>query len=171
MLCIASALKRIGVRWASQNAAISSNGEVFFKALKLTNDTDGVQMLSSHPDSLPDVSFIINLESTAHYGDNLVRYLANDGHKGYVISPIQTSTLRKNNIRKTKTDKVDTYIIAKALLLQQSHRFVTVDEIHLMFFKALGRFRQKSLNQHIRLKIQLKTYIDQTFSEIRRHSS
>lgn len=28
-----------------------------------------------------------------------------------VISPIQTSTMRKNNIRKTKTDKVDTLVI------------------------------------------------------------
>ena len=159
----------VGIDVAKLNhfaSAISSDGEVLFEPFKFTNDADGFQLLSSHLDSLPDDSFIIGLESTAHYGDNLVRFLVNEGHKVCVINPIQTSTLRKNNIRKTKTDKVDTYIIAKALMLQQSHRFVTVDDINLMDLKALGRFRQKSLKQRTRLKIQLKTYVDQTFPEL-----
>ena len=159
----------VGIDIAKLNhfaSAISSDGEELIKPFKFTNDADGFQLLSSHLDSLPDDSFIIGLESTAHYGDNLVRYLVNNGHKVCVINPIQTSTLRKNNIRKTKTDKVDTYIIAKALMLQQSHRFVTVDDINLMDLKALGRFRQKSLKQRTRLKIQLKTYVDQTFPEL-----
>ena len=159
----------VGIDIAKLNhfaSAISSEGEELIKPFKFTNDADGFQLLSSHLDSLPDDSFIIGLESTAHYGDNLVRYLVNNGHKVCVINPIQTSTLRKNNIRKTKTDKVDTYIIAKALMLQQSHRFVTTLDINLMDLKALGRFRQKSLKQRTRLKIQLKAYVDETFPEL-----
>ena len=159
----------VGIDIAKLNhfaSAISSDGEVLFQPFKFTNDADGFQQLSSHLDSLPDDSFIIGLESTAHYGDNLVRYLVNEGHKVCVINPIQTSTMRKNNVRKTKTDKVDTYIIAKTLMMQQSHRFVTVDDISLMDLKALGRFRQKSLKQRTRLKIQLKAYVDETFPEL-----
>ena len=159
----------VGIDIAKLNhfaSAISSDGEELIKPFKFTNDADGFQLLSSHLDSLPDDSFIIGLESTAHYGDNLVRFLVNEGHKVCVINPIQTSTLRKNNIRKTKTDKVDTYIIAKALMLQQFHRFITVSDINLMDLKALGRFRQKSLKQRTRLKIQLKTYVDETFPEL-----
>ena len=159
----------VGIDVAKLNhfaSAISSDGEELIKPFKFTNDADGFQLLSSHLDSLPDDSFIIGLESTAHYGDNLVRYLINNGHKVCIINPIQTATLRKNNIRKTKTDKVDTYIIAKTLMLQQSHRFITVDDINLMDLKALGRFRQKSLKQRTRLKIQLKTYVDETFPEL-----
>lgn len=159
----------VGIDVAKLNhfaSALSSDGEELIKPFKFTNDADGFQLLSSHLDSLPDDSFIIGLESTAHYGDNLVRYLVNNGHKVCVINPIQTATLRKNNIRKTKTDKVDTYIIAKALMLQQSHRFVTVDDINMMDLKALGRFRQKSLKQRTRLKIQLKAYVDETFPEL-----
>ena len=49
---------------------------------------------------------------------------------------------------------------------QQSHRFITADVINLMDLKALGRFRQKSLIQRTRLKIQLKTYVDETFPEL-----
>ena len=68
-----------------------------------------------------------------------------------MINPIQASVLRKNNIRKTKTDKVDTYIIAKALMMQQSHRFVTFSDLELMDLQSLGRFRQKSIKQRTRL--------------------
>ena len=50
--------------------------------------------------------------------------------------------------------------------MQQSHRFVTINDINLMDLKALDRFRQKSLKQCTRLRIQFKTYVDQTFPEL-----
>ena len=39
--------------------------------------------------------------------------------------------MRKNNIRKTKTDKVDTYILAKTLMTQP-HRFMTQEDLDRM---------------------------------------
>lgn len=64
-------------------------------------------LMTSKFDSLGDDS-IICLESTAHYGDNLIRYLVASSYKVRVINPITSPYMRKNNIRKTKTDKVDT---------------------------------------------------------------
>ena len=70
----------VGVDIAKLNhfaSAISSDGEVLIEPFKFTNDADGFQMLVSKLIALnaePD-SIIIGLESTAHYGDNLVRYL------------------------------------------------------------------------------------------------
>ena len=46
-----------------------------------------------------------------------------------VLNPLSTSSMRKNNIRKTKTDKVDTFVIAKTLMMQDSLRFVTLKEL------------------------------------------
>ena len=74
--------------------------------------------------------------------------------------------MRKNNIRKTKTDKVDTYVIAKTLMMQDDLRFVNFYDLDMMDLKALGRFRQKTIKQRTRLKIQLTTYVDQVFPEI-----
>ena len=71
-----------------------------------------------------------------------------------MLNPIKTSTMRKNNIRKTKTDKVDTYIIAKTL------------DLELMDLKAMGRFYQKTIKQRTRLKIQLTAYVDEIFPEL-----
>lgn len=74
--------------------------------------------------------------------------------------------MRKNNIRKTKTDKVDTYIICKTLMMQESLRFVTFYDLDLMDLKALGRFRQKTIKQRTLLKIQLTSYVDEIFPEL-----
>ena len=46
--------------------------------------------------------------------------------------------MRKNNIRKTKTDKVDTIVVAKTLMMQDSLRFVSFYDLALMDLKALG---------------------------------
>lgn len=53
--------------------------------------------------------------------------------------------MRKNNIRKTKTDKIDTFIIAKTLMMQDSYRFVSFYDLDLLDLKQLGRFRQKTI--------------------------
>ena len=83
-----------------------------------------------------------------------------------VLNPIQTSSMRKNNVRKTKTDKVDTFVIAKTLMMQDSLRFMTLDDMDYIEFKELGRFRQKLVKQRTRLKIQLTSYVDQVFPEL-----
>ena len=161
----------VGIDIAKLNhfaSAISSDGEILIEPFKFTNDGDGFQLLVSKLNSLnaePD-SIIIGLESTAHYGDNLIRYLVAESFQVCVLNPIKTSTMRKNNIRKTKTDKVDTYIIAKTLMMQDSYRFVTFYDLDLMELKTLGRFRQKTVKQRTRLKIQLTSYVDQVFPEL-----
>ena len=132
---------------------------------QFSNDADGFHMLVSRLDPLESDNIIIVLDSTAYYGDNLVRYLAASSFKVYVLNPM-TPSMRKNNIRKTKTDKVDTYIIAKTLMMQDSYRFVTFYDLDLMNFKQLGRFRQKATKQRTRLKIQLTSYVDQVFPEL-----
>lgn len=159
----------VGIDIAKLNhfaSALSAEGDVLIEPFMFTNDVDGFQLLLAKLDSLPNNHFIIGLESTAHYGDNLVRFLVRADLKVCVINPIQTSTLRKNNIRKTKTDKVDTYLVAKTLMLQKSHRFIGAEDLSLMELKTLGRFRQKSIKQRTRLKIQLTAYVDETFPEL-----
>ena len=42
-----------------------------------------------------------------------------------VLTPIKTCQMRKNNVRITKTDKVDTFVIAKTLMMQDDLRFIT----------------------------------------------
>ena len=158
----------VGIDIAKLNhfaSAISSDGEVLIEPFKFTNDNDGFLLLLSKLSSFDKSSLIIGLESTAHYGNNLLAFLVPKGFQVCLINPIQTSTMRRNNIRKTKTDKVDTFIICKTLMMQP-HRFVTLYDIGLLQLKNLGRFRQKTVKQRTRLKIQLTSYVDQVFPEL-----
>ena len=112
----------VGIDIAKLNhfaSAISSDGQELMKPFKFTNDDDGFQMLISRLTELSyeDDNIIIGLESTAHYGDNLVKYLVACNYNVCVLNPIKTSVMRKDNIRKIKIDKVDTFIIAKALIM------------------------------------------------------
>ena len=90
----------VGVDIAKLNhfaSAISSDGEVLIEPFKFTNDSDGFHMLVSKLISLneePD-SIIIGLESTAYYGDNLVRYLVAKNFQ-LCVEPHQATNSAKN---------------------------------------------------------------------------
>ena len=66
-----------------------------------------------------------------------------------VLNPIKTCQMRKNNVRKTKTDKVDTFVIAKTLMMQDDLRFITFFDLDMMDLKALGRGRKPLTNAPI----------------------
>ena len=75
----------IGIDIAKLNhfaTAISSDGEILIEPFKFTNDYDGLYLLLSKLAPLDQNSIIIGLESTAHYGDNLVRFLISKDFKG-----------------------------------------------------------------------------------------
>ena len=159
----------VGIDIAKLNhfaSAIDSDGVVLIEPFEFLNDNDGFYMLLSKLSSFEKDSIIIGLESTAHYSNNLVSFLISKGFHVCVINPIQTAALRKNNIRKTKTDKVDALLIAKTVVLMDNPRFVTLYDVALMQLKNLGRFRLKLVKQRTRTKIQLTSYLDQVFPEL-----
>ncbi len=65
-------------------AAISSDGDIILEPFKFTNDTGSFQLLISKLESFDKNSIIIGLESMAHYGDNLIRYLVAEFYQVYV---------------------------------------------------------------------------------------
>ena len=82
----------VGIDIAKLNhfaAAISSDGEIILEPFKFTNDADGFQLLVSKLESFDKNSIIIGLESTAHYGDNLVRYLVAEFLPSVCVEPHQ----------------------------------------------------------------------------------
>ena len=106
----------VGIDIAKLNhfaSAISFDGEILIQPFKFLDDLDGFQLLISKLEPYSKDELIIGLESTAHYGDNLIRYLVAESFNVCVINPLKTSSMRRNNIRKTKTNKFDTFIITK----------------------------------------------------------
>lgn len=148
--------------WAS---AMNSDGEILLEPFSFQNNNEGFQKFISELSSFDKQKILIGLESTAHYGENIISYLFNLDYKIGIINPIQTSNLRKSNIRKTKNDKVDTYIIIKSLTLN-NYTLVTSREINNIKLKGLSRSRHNLIVMRSRSKIQLASFIDQLFPEL-----
>ena len=73
--------------------------------------------------------------------------------------------MRKTGIRKTKTDKVDSLLICKTLMVNSFRRY-TENDIKTLKLKSLCRFRQNLKKSKARLKIQLTSYVDVIFPEL-----
>ena len=146
--------------WAS---IMSSDGEVIKEPFSFSNDNSGFQKFISKLESLDKTKILIGLESTAHYGENIISYLFNLDYNIGLINPIQTANLRRSNIRKTKNDKVDTKIIIKALTLG-NYSLITSRDINNLKLKGLCRSRRNLVTMRSKAKIQLVSYLDQISS-------
>lgn len=158
----------VGIDIAKQThfaACSDSDGTILLEPFPFSNDIAGFKSLISAIESLPKDSLIIGMESTAHYAENLLLFLYSKGFNVVLINPIQTSSLRKSNIRKTKTDRIDTFLIIKAILMNQ-YRIFSKSDYDSLQLKSLCRFRQKLVKSKTKVKIQLVSYIDLIFPEL-----
>ena len=158
----------VGIDIAKLNhfvSALSSDGEILLQPFSFSNSYDGFCKLQTKLEPFGTDNLVIALESTAHYGNNLVEYLVLHGYRVCILNPLQTSSFRRNNIRKTKTDKLDTFLIAKTLMANPT-RFVTKRDIDILHLRNLGRFRQNLIKKRTRAKIQFTSYVDQAFPEL-----
>ena len=155
----------IDVAKETHYAAVSDDSsKVLVKPFAFENTAEGFCLLLSKISEFPKEDVLIGLESTGIYSENLICFLYEAGYKLAVINPIQTATLRKTSIRKTKTDKVDTLLIIKSLMVN-SYRLYSQRDAESLKLKTLCRFRQNLKKSKARLKIQLAGYINLIFPE------
>lgn len=144
---------------------VNSNGEVIIEAFGFDNSMDGFNLLLNKLKHIDLSNTLFGMESTGHYGENLIFFLNSKGFKIGIINPIQTKALRKMNIRKTKTDKVDTYLIAKCLILN-NYSFLTNKNIKMIELRSITRFRDQLVKDRTKAKLRLTSCIDQSFPEL-----
>ena len=142
-----------------------STGEVIENPFLVTNNKQGFDFLYSKIKDFNKEKVLIGLESTAHYGNNLIFYFHEKQFNLGIINPIQTAALRKTKIRKVKNDKVDSLLICEALSLGYYNLLSNYD-IKLLEIKSLCRFHKDLKDKATEAKIQLKTYVDQLFPEL-----
>lgn len=160
----------IGFDIAKENhyaSIANSNGEVIQEAFLVKNSINGfnyfMDKLKEHNINISDC--LVGMESTGHYGENLIQFLHSKDFNIGVINPIQTDALRNSNIRKTKTDKIDTYLIIQSLMLKHYTPFVAKD-IKILELRSLCRHRDDVLKYRTKLKVRLVGFIDQLFPEL-----
>lgn len=158
----------VGIDIAKQKhfaSIMDSDGTILSEPFAFTNDYQGFQSLLTSISSFSKDEMLIGIESTAHYAENLTCFLFSKGFNVCIINPIQTASLRKSNIRKTKTDSVDTFLIIKALSLN-NYRIFSQRDYDSLQLKNLCRFRHKLIKARTKVKIQLVSYVDLLFPEL-----
>lgn len=146
-------------------SAVDSDGNVLVAAFPFYNSVKGFSFLLDNLKNLDLSNCLFGLESTGHYAENLIFFLNNKNLNIGVINPIQTNALRRANIRKTKTDKIDTLLIAQALKLGHYTKYTKAD-IDILHLKYLTRFRTTLIVSRTKLKTQIVSCIDQIFPEL-----
>lgn len=146
-------------------SVVSSDGEVIVKPFPFENSRQGFMKLVEEIENFHDC--LIGLESTGHYAENLIFFLYQHGYQIGVINPIQTDALRDSNIRKTKTDKIDTKLIVQCLMLKK-YSLVSSQDINIIKLRRLSRFKLETVQQQTRIKNQLTGCLDIVFPELPR---
>ena len=144
-------------------SVVSSDGEVIIKPFPFQNSREGFMKLIEEIENFHDC--LIGLESTGHYAENLIYFLYERNYKIALINPIQTDSLRDSNIRKTKTDKLDTKLIVECLMLKK-YSLVNYQDINIIKLRRLSRFRMELIQQQTRIKTQLTGCLDVVFPEL-----
>ncbi|MEE4247009.1 MAG: IS110 family transposase [Kangiellaceae bacterium] len=158
----------VGVDIAKSNhvACITNQGaEILQEAFTFKNDSIGFKTLLDHLEAYPIEDIVIGLESTAHYGEAFIHYFFKLGYRIALINPLQTSAIRKSNIRACKNDKIDSYVIAKSLILNDFRVLENKDINHIQL-KSLAKLRMNLVKTRTRTKIQLVAHLDQVFPEL-----
>lgn len=147
-------------------------GEVIKDSFSFENDAHGFSFLLSILKSLDSTQEKrIGMESTGHYGNNLMRFLHDNNFSFMVLNPYLTEKYRQaTSLRKTKTDKIDTHIISKMLLFLDYHTYSS-KSYHISSLKSLTRFRFRMIEARTKLKVRVQNILDLTFPEFPKYFS
>lgn len=146
-------------------AVADGDGIVHHKPFPFDNSLSGFNLLLAKLAPFGKTNLVVGLESTSHYGNNLVDFLLKHEFNVAMINPIQTAALRKGKIRNVKTDSVDAMLIIKSLIVD-GYRLLTPSDLKYDNLKSLTATRHNIIKQRTRAKIQLHALVDQVFPEL-----
>jgi transposase len=129
-------------------------------------DRNGFEKLKSHLSSVPMGSVLIGMESTASYHVNLFSYLVSEGYAAVVLNPLLISNYVKMQLRKTKTDKKDAWVIAQFLLANRDSLIRRATSPLISDLRELARQRESLVDQMSSLKNDIKRILNITFPEL-----
>jgi len=140
-------------------------GNDLVKRFKITNTKADLgilyEIIERIKSKIPGNSDVVfGMEATGIYSLPLYSALKRDGHKVKLYNPIQTNGFRKMNIRKTKTDPIDSAIIADMLRFSQAPEVNPIKDLNLYQLRELVRIRDRLVDKQTICKVQMIRNID-----------
>jgi transposase len=147
----------------------NQHGKILEEPFTIKNDYQGFALLAQKIEKhIGNHQVCIGLESTGHYGNNLISFLVEREYLVYVVNPLLTSIARKStSVRKTKTDKTDSKAICTFLRTHFSTLTpYTLKSYHIMKLKSLSRLRLNLVKQQSLFKVEFTRLVSITFPEL-----
>lgn len=111
----------------------------------------------------------VGIEATGHYYEDIVRILTTEGFSVHIINPASTHEERKQHLTYTKTDDIDLYLIAEALVGNKAtNAKISVGEYRQL--QNLTRARRSEINKRSRIKTEIRTHHDHIWREYQGYS-
>jgi transposase len=150
---------------------IDSTGEKVFRLSAAMNRTgfDELTMKLSSVSGSKD-SLLIGMESTACYHIPLFSFLVSLGYPVVIINPLLISNFVKLQLRKTKTDKKDAFVIAQYILEKKDTLSQSALSSDITDLRDLARQRESLVDQMSAIKVDIKRILSVTFPELERIS-
>jgi len=144
---------------------IKEDGTRLFQC-SLSMDREGFEKVKGHLASIPLSSILIGMESTASYHVNLFSYLVAEGYQVVIINPLLISNYVKMQLRKTKTDKKDAFVIAQFLCEKRDSLMLRATPPLISDLRDLARQRESLVNEMTAFKHDIKRILNITFPEL-----
>lgn len=140
---------------------INEQGKLQGRSIRFSNTLADFQRFLEW---LPKDTLEMAMEATGHYWLPLYDFLKDQGYEVTVLNPLQTEAHRRGQIRKTKTDKKDSFIIADLLRTKAiSPSYIPDEWIHQL--REITRFRFGLIDTICDLKRQIICVLDKVFPE------
>ena len=153
-------------KFKHEATVIDSDGKALLDSISFTNTQEGCEKVVAlfKKLSITADSVIIGMEATGHYWLSVYEYFSELGYDVKVINPIQSDAFRKMYIRQTKTDSIDSFIIAQIMRFGQ-YSSTTLSDENIIALRQLSRYRLALVDSCGDCKRRIIALLDQVFPE------
>jgi len=146
---------------------ISNTGEIIVENLSFENNQKGFQSFLDQlkPYNKQDVR--IAFEATGHYSMNLELFLTNQDYSFMKVNPLVVHQfLKARSLRRTKTDKADSFTMA-SYLMSIPYKPNSSLLYHTYSLKSLCRTREQLIKERSKFAVLLTNELDKSFPELK----
>jgi len=146
---------------------LDKEDKVLKSSLKFNNDEEGFENILLTLNSIDDRSnFIIGMEATGIFFENIYLYLKEKGFNVILLNPYQTNRFREmDTMKKVKNDNIDALMIA-ALIKSGRYSKAYVSEDTYQGIKSLYRHKASLQDELKKHKRQVSTLLAVVFPEM-----
>lgn len=146
---------------------ISNTGEIIVENSSFENNKKGFQsfLVQLKPYNKQDVQ--IAFEATGHYSMNLELFLTNQDYSFMKVNPLVVHQfLKARSLRRTKTDKADSFTMA-SYLMSTPYKPNSSLLYHTYSLKSLCRTREQLIKERSKFVVLLTNELDKSFPELK----